>query len=137
MNDQIYAIGGRRGSESWQIMNNVERYSPVSDTWERIKGMNVQRSKHSAATLQGYIYSCGGQNHQTSCERYSPANNSWSFVSEMQKGRYSFASVGDGNRVYAVGGCGTANVEKRVEMYYPENNNWLELKTQLMKKRCV
>lgn len=117
----IYVIGGGKRAKS---------FNPSTHTWNKLPGMSMRRSFHSAVGLLGKVYAIGGvtvPGDQTvaSVECFNPASNCWEQVMSMSKERFRHESAVMKNKVYVVGGLdGQKAALKSVEVYDAATNDW-------------
>ena len=57
LNGKIYAIGGATGVA---VLNIVEEYNPITDTWTRKSDMPTVRQNFPTSVVNGKIYAIGG-----------------------------------------------------------------------------
>jgi N-acetylneuraminic acid mutarotase len=84
-------VGGNDQND--ERLSSVERYNPVSDSWETVAPMSVARTDLSVAVSGGYLYAAGGYNDNgqlSLVERYSASTNIWSVVESMAHPRRIF-----------------------------------------------
>ena len=75
---KVYAIGGYGGSTNLNCLKSVERFDPVTNTWEEIASMNQGRRAHAAVATNTAIYAIGGydgKDYMGSIEKYDIAQN--------------------------------------------------------------
>ena len=70
VNGKIYVIGGETATG---VINTVEEYDPVTDTWRPVASMPTARSGLGGATVNGIIYAIGGDGFFTVEAYTSPA----------------------------------------------------------------
>ena len=112
----VYAAGGFAPSENW-YSQDVERYSPATDTWSSVSPMlEIRYGLVLAAGDAGTVYALGGSAYGNGCgalasvERYSPGTDSWSHVASMSLPRYFAAgATGRDGRIYMFGGRTTCS----------------------------
>ena len=80
LDGKLYAVGGFNDDD--QFLSSVERYDPVTNAWEAVAPMAVERIHHAMAVLDGKLYAVGGINDDydgrlSSVERYDPALDAW------------------------------------------------------------
>jgi N-acetylneuraminic acid mutarotase len=130
----IYAIGG----EGAGILNTVEAYNPVTNSWSTKAAMPTARTALAAsAGTDGTIYAIGGVNSAqqpvNTVEAYNPATNSWSTEAAMPTARAALAAItGPDGIIYALGGNvhtppNTNNDTNIAESYDPTTNSWSEI----------
>ncbi|XP_076814054.1 uncharacterized protein LOC143460444 [Clavelina lepadiformis] len=84
LNNEIYAIGGRGGSNR---LSSVEKYNLDTKTWIDVPSMNEERSGGSACVVDGLIWVFGGCDSKT-VEFYDLATNKWQVSTNMDRERY-------------------------------------------------
>ncbi|MDH5181790.1 MAG: hypothetical protein OEZ39_03145 [Gammaproteobacteria bacterium] len=129
--DKIYVIGGYKDLSSTNLyLNNVEVYSPDSDSWSTASPMNLARANHSSAVVNGKIYVFGGRNQDLHIsqsdvvEEYNPATDTWTIVSTMPIAHHSMAITELNDKIYLFGGYNSAGASNLVYEYTPQNNSW-------------
>jgi N-acetylneuraminic acid mutarotase len=87
---KIYAIGGEFGHDITHDQQAlVDRYDPVSKTWQRLASMPVAKSHFECSTfiLNGKIVAAGGQigdyKSTDDVSMYDPATNKWSTLGKL------------------------------------------------------
>ncbi len=116
---------------SWDfiILNKVDIYNPVTETWIEATPMNLGRKDHRATLLNnGRVLITGGQTenlHTDQCEVYDPLNNTWSDTTPMIEKRWSHASIllNNGN-VFVSGGNPIAPWLKSCEIFDINTGLW-------------
>ena len=84
IDDKLYVVGGY--SSGGNRLKSVERYDPVTNTWEAVAEMSTQRKMPCVAVLDGMLYAMGGHNgtnYLSSVERFDPATNTWEAAAAM------------------------------------------------------
>lgn len=116
---------------SWDliILNKVEIYDPVTETWIEAAQMNLERTEHTATLLNdGRVLVTGGEtnNFSTSqCELYNPNSNTWEFTGNMLEERSDHAALLLSNdKVFICGGDGMYPWQKSCEVYNVNLGNW-------------
>jgi hypothetical protein len=106
VNGILYAVGGSNGT----ILNMVEAYDPLTNTWTPKAAMPTGRFDLGVGVVNGILYAVGGSNNVfntsllNTVEAYDPSTNTWTTVSPMPTAR---AELGVGvviDTLYAVGG---------------------------------
>ena len=75
VNNILYVFGGQSGSG---VLNVVEAYDPVANTWSTKAPMPTARDSVNAVAVKGIIYLVGGYNGNSrtaTVEAYDPATN--------------------------------------------------------------
>jgi hypothetical protein len=131
----IYAIGGI-GDAAGTAINSVERYDPVTQTWNAAPSMPTARSGLAACVVGDNIYAIGGHNSAvsaalTTVEVFNTVSRTWSSVtlpSLLQGRRNLAASAGPGGLIYAIGGLdgtGTGTPANDVYSWDQSASAWL------------
>ena len=71
---------GMAGGDGWPGSTLLERYDPMTDSWEMLASRPQGGLRYTPCTtvLDGKYYVIGGINGDTSVEIYDPTSNSWS-----------------------------------------------------------
>ncbi|ANE51437.1 kelch repeat-containing protein [Flavisolibacter tropicus] len=109
-NGRIYVFGGYN---STGLLNSLEIYNPVTNTWTAGAPM-PGAARGVAATLgtDGSIYVFGGfiETVSTAVYRYTPSANSWTTLTNMPIGIWEAATATAANgKIYLFGGQQTSN----------------------------
>jgi len=56
LNGLVYAVGGYDGSAH---LNTVERFNPLTNTWEPVANMASRRSSAGVAVMDDFLYVVG------------------------------------------------------------------------------
>ena len=122
VDNQIYAVGGLDG---WHYLSSVERYDPLTDTWDYIKPMSIVRARAAVAATYGKLYVMGGYNSKledlNSVEMYDPATDTWTIKASMSAARKNYGAAALNGKIYVVGGDRTST---SVEVYNPLTDSW-------------
>ncbi len=135
----LYVSGGRH-PDFFRAMNEVERFLPESNAWEKVAPMNMPRHGHQLVAAGTFLYAIGGATTgdvlTDTVERFNPdvpGGGRWEFVERMTVARinHSAISMGDNAQIYVVGGLVNENrleiPTQRCERYSPAENKWTEL----------
>ena len=109
---KIYVIGGRnttapRPIGGMYVMNTVEVYDMVTNTWSSATSLNKARSDLVAVAHGGKIYAIGGwdgTNVVATVEVYNPTKDTWTMLTDMPTARSNLVAETKGNTIYAIGG---------------------------------
>ena len=113
LDGKIYAIGGVGGDEDNEddVLRTVERFDPVTNAWESVAGMQLERGEFAAVALDGKLFAIGG--YCPSLERtervevYCPEQNSWTLLeATLEFARDECAGVAFGGKLVVAGGSG-------------------------------
>ncbi len=109
------------------ILDLVEAYDPVSNSWETLAPMPSPRAYFSACVANGKIYAIGGI-HQfpflglTSIFEYDPLSDTWEEKQSLSAGRYLPCTCVINEKIFCIGGNPTdlaASGSTAVEVYDP------------------
>jgi N-acetylneuraminic acid mutarotase len=133
-NGKLYAIGGYYSDpqgQTYQWLNTVEAYDPVSGIWSSKASLPNGLGSHGAVSLDnGHIYVFGGRTAgfvaTNAVVKYDPDANSWTSAGTMGTSRFNFGIVkASGENIYLVGGNTGAsqsmpvNLTERATIVYP------------------
>lgn len=131
----IYVMGG--ATTNGVILNTVERYDPVTQTWDDsvVPAFNIPRLNAAAIVFNGKIYLIGGRNNQTheidDVEVYDPQTGLWTFVQDMDKKREGHFAVLLNGKICVMGGVHDSEYEEEIEWYDDLNDDWEDSPTDL------
>ena len=156
INGKIYAIGGYSGvlllgagcDSSIDSISSTEVYDPSNDKWTTLASMSTTRCWFQTEVINGKIYAIGGHNVKvgdsrgkslSSTEVYDPSTNTWTTLASMSTVRRAFQTEVIDNKIYAIGGFDTYNLDldnelSSVEVYDPFTDKWTTL-ASMSKKR--
>lgn len=139
VNGVVYAIGGQaeRAGLADAILETVEAYDPVTNSWSTRAPMPTPRSALAVGVVNGVLYAVGGRDFISgnpnsvgyhsleTVEAYDPVTDRWTAKAPMPTSRGSLG-VGVVNGVlYAVGGYDASfNTLTSVEAYDPVADVW-------------
>ncbi len=121
---QIYVMGGT--DAKGHVLNSVEKYDPLKNTWSFVDSMAQPRVGAAAVTVGDSIYIFGGADRRGNpvddVEVYSVANNSWTIHPSMRMARAFHSVFRFRNMIYIIGGMNQFGPLKIIERY-PLNGN--------------
>ena len=131
---ELYVSGGFCG----KTLNTVQRYSPITNTWETVSPMMQAREGHCLIACGNFVYAiggcCGQDNSEVlkGVERYDPAMDSWCPVTPMKTQRYGACGVELNQKIYVFGGQLNVYTEgptiqtnfRTCEVYCPRLDQW-------------
>ena len=129
----LYVMGGiGAGGGSCFVLNTVEAYDPVTDTWTAKASMRTARVDLGAGALDGVVYAVGGSSCTSSLatiETYDPATNSWTTRASMSTVRSALGVGVLNGLLFAVGGVGVVTGPytgylATAEAYDPATDTW-------------
>jgi N-acetylneuraminic acid mutarotase len=134
----LYVIGGAERA-TFNALQTVYAYNPVTDTWSEKKPMPTPRRFLAAAAVDGIIYVVGGftgpfssQSPVGPVDAYDPKTDTWSRKAAIPTPRGCLAACALDGLVYAIGGGASWPQRLRtVEAYDPTGNQWLTNKASL------
>ncbi len=104
LNGLCYIMGGTTGST---VLNTVEVYNPISNTWATGVPMPTPRMDFGSFLHNGKIYVVGGFNATgplASMDCFDPATGVWTSLPGMPTARGGLMVYGGTNSIYALGG---------------------------------
>ena len=116
---KLYVIGGRQTNEKPHVVvDTVEMYDPITNTWTEKEPMPTKRSAMTAVAVIDDIYVLGGAIEEcppskgaqpnrvfNNNEKYNTVSNTWKAEPPMPTARHGPLSVLiDGDKIYAIGG---------------------------------
>ena len=134
LDGKLYVMGGERGWHSDSLLRgftSMERYDPVTDTWDSIAPMKNGRWILSACTLNGKIYAIGGLSEGravSTVEEYDPVSDQWTTKKSMHYPRSEMGIAVLNNKIYAIGGGNNTSgsiTYNHFEVYDPITDNWI------------
>lgn len=97
---KIYVIAGWDGSG---VLNSVECFSPIENTWSTVASMPTKRYQFGVAVYNDLIYVVGGHNGASilnTVERFNPSTNRWDNSFTLNTRRFQFVSGVQGYHIY-------------------------------------
>jgi N-acetylneuraminic acid mutarotase len=125
----LYAVGGRFAGP----LNDLDRYTPQTNTWVSLANMPTARRGLGAAVIGNSLYAIGGSTGAAPCsgspldtvERYDISTNTWSTIAPLPSPRSDLAAVAHARKIYVFGGCrGTLAAIDDVDVYNPATDTW-------------
>ncbi|XP_064652779.1 kelch-like protein 12 isoform X2 [Lineus longissimus] len=128
----IFVVGGRTSVHTQ--LKSMERYDVWRDQWIPMGNMNIARTAVGVGTLNGFLYSAGGEcailntNEDTlylrSLECYDPILKQWETKRDMKIPRSFITLAALGQCLYAVGGENRSVSFDIMEKYDPKLDTW-------------
>ena len=120
---EVYVLGG--------INNNyrkisIEKYSPFTNTWEKVTDMYDYRSSFSACSFIDDVYIIGGHipsNINESCVKFNTKSRTWGACAVLNEDRSSASSVVFEGRIVVSGGNNRGSLNS-VEAYDHVADMW-------------
>ncbi len=128
LNGYIYVMGG--ATNNGVLLNTVERYDPVTDTWDDtvVPPFSEARVNAAAIVFNGEIYLMGGRNIQNEetdhVEVYNPQTGLWIAINEMQRQREGHIAVILNSKICVMGGIREGNYEEDIEWFDDSTGQW-------------
>jgi N-acetylneuraminic acid mutarotase len=133
----VYAIGGRQGT----VLANIDRYSPVTNSWVRLPDMTTARAGLASAVVGNAIYVIGGRTgtggpcsqqrggQLATVERFDIVTGTWSTVAPLPTPRSDLAAIAVGGKIFTFGGCTVGRHRNvtflhSVDVYDPQKDSW-------------
>jgi N-acetylneuraminic acid mutarotase len=116
---KLYVIGGRQTNEKPHVVvDTVEMYDPITNTWTEKEPMPTKRSAMTAVAVIDDIYVLGGAIEEcppskgaqpnrvfNNNEKYNTVSNTWKAEPPMPTARHGpLSALIDGEKIYAIGG---------------------------------
>ncbi|XP_062865263.1 kelch-like protein 33 [Trichomycterus rosablanca] len=126
LDKKIYAIGGERDSEV--IIESVEMYCPIKDSWSLVHPLDQPVSDHAASVWNGEIFISGGFDRRYQCLAtmllYHP-NKGTTYLVDMSQRRAQHCMEALHDYLYIAGGISDADGQffdqLACEIYDPSN----------------
>ena len=133
---EIYVFGGKSQWESWD--NDVVKFSPVTDTWEKAGVMRDGRKWFCVCAFMDKIFMFGGSNRKgttSSCLQLDPDCFKWKKIAAMNEAReVSACAVFEGRIVVCGGIDNNSNSLNSVESYDAAGNKWSRMPNMINRK---
>ena len=144
VNGILYAVGGQDDPAGTAvILNSVEAYDPLTDTWSSKTPMPTARRGAAIGVVGGILYTVGGElspagshNMSNVVEAYDPASDTWSTRAPMPTARDALSVVVIDDTLYAIGGYDGVAYLPTVEVYDPATDHWTT-KTPMPTPRAI
>lgn len=126
---KLYVFGGWDGSK---FVDTVFAYDPDADRWTEKSALPVAAGFSAAAASAGKIYVAGGFDGQSplagihiySPERDQSGGNPWDAGAPMPQPRYGMSLTGVADKLYLIGGLGSAGGHFSQMEYTPGTDVW-------------
>ena len=142
MSGNLYVTGGY--DNLFQLLSDVEMYTPASNTWSATAPLPAARGRHAAVAVRSAIYVLGGRggrargaNRATLCSvlKFDSTQGTWSEVAPMPAGRLACAACVIGSNIYMFGGFGGDRLEASVFKFDTDADEWTILAD--MPQACI
>jgi len=120
----LYVIGG------FDAAGNSLRSAYVFNgtAWKAGPRLPIGIDHASAATLDGRVYVAGGHSFgRDSARLFRLDGSAWTELAPMHHARGGHALIGDGGRLYVIGGNTVSGDVPAAEVYDPATNRWSDL----------
>ncbi|MFQ5865375.1 MAG: kelch repeat-containing protein [bacterium] len=136
-NGYIYVIGGR--DENGEVVDLVERYDPVNDTWETgLPNLRKKRENAAAVVFRNTMFVLGGSGESDGggtkrevlreVEFFDSIKDEWEEFEELKKKRDGLAALVLNDTMYAIGGFNEGEkFLNDIEFYDPDHEKWERL----------
>lgn len=129
---KLYVAGGCIGSDCRiGVVNTLEAYDPVANTWTTLAPMPTRRYNAAAGVVNGRLYLAGGGSDCPPCgalnvvESYDPVSNTWRSEPSMPLTLANTAGAAINDVLYVVGGYDwTTGVSNATLAFDPVMNSW-------------
>jgi DNA-binding CsgD family transcriptional regulator len=125
--NQIYAIGGETKKE---ISDFVERFDPLTNTWERLADKPLPVTDIQAVTIGGMIYIPGGRMDSGAAtnilEVFDPRSEAWHTLAPIPTPLSAYAAVAFEGQMIIFGGWDGEKYSHSVFSYDPQSDMWME-----------
>ena len=130
--NKIYLLGGKtEQAESYELISEIEAYSPETNDHEIVGSMPDRREYFCACSFMGMIFIFGGVNYPTSCKMFDPETKTWYKKADMINSRVDAACAVYNERIVVSGGVSHSDT---VEEYNYLTNEW-EIMPSMLKGR--
>ena len=128
---EVYVFGGLdRHNKS---VPSVEKYSPVTNTWEILSEMYDHRRGFSCCSFLDDVYVVGGT-FKISCVKFNTKEKSWKEVSALNESRFDAASAVFEGKVVVCGGCDHIRLNT-VEAYDHVAGTWTYMSNMIKRRK--
>jgi len=136
LDGKVYVFGGTT-CDNCGSMAVVEKYDPVSDTWNVSSSLPTPRYRLAAVSVNGSLYAIGGTTNDAAAsnivEVFNPKLNQWTTDAPLIHNRSGLAAstVDDQQTIWVVGGRNDNlpppdTYISRTESHYVSTNYWIE-----------
>ena len=133
---EVYVFGGV--DSDWECVDSVEKYSPTTNTWEKVADMYDDRKYNCACAFMNKVLVFGGNKNWTamdSCLQFDTKDYSWKEVARMNEARYNAAcAVFQGTIVVSGGNVNNRDVLKTVESFDVVADTWIPMPSMTQKR---
>jgi len=130
----IFVCGGctaAPGTARAQNLKSVEYFDPQRGRWQLVPDMLERRRGAVSASINGWLYVCGGEGGAdgeyvlSSAERYCPSSGGcWEALPPMKSHRFGAAAVAMKGELYVCGGSMGLDAFKCAEAFIPTRGCW-------------
>jgi len=126
--NQIYVIGGETNRS---VSDYVERFDPLTNTWERLADIPIPVTDIHAIVIGGMIYIPGGrlETGETTdvLEVFNPMTEEWQLSAPLPMPLCAYSAVAFEGRIILFGGWDGEKYTNSIFSYDPQTNTWTEL----------
>jgi N-acetylneuraminic acid mutarotase len=125
------------------MLRAMERYDALSNQWDVVASMSIERAQFSACVYEGGLFVIGGYYvddgyRRSYCvEKYSPTSDTWCVVAPLPAGRVDHATVVVGSAMFVLGGETDEGVTASVLKFNSAEGTWSEICTHARAARNV
>lgn len=136
--DRIYVLGGADYLKDG-IMNTVEIYDPINDTWAQSTPLPISIDHTAAVSYEGKLFLVGGfledKDPTDKLWIYDSTSDTWTEGAPLSSPRGALAAEIINGTIYAIGGVNSTHHPVTTnEAYSIENNTW-SIKEPMTKPR--
>jgi len=126
-NGKIHYFGGGFPNTGTPLKDHYV-YDPVGDAWIKAADLTQARAIHSAVSLDGTLYSLGGQGVSNLCQTYDEVNDKWVTKSNLPDNSFWYgAHVPAEGHIYRFCGGGYTAPTNKADVYDPLTDTWSSL----------
>ncbi|MEK3684949.1 Kelch repeat-containing protein [Paenibacillus sp. FSL R10-2736] len=117
-NGKIFLLGGVKSYGTTNAYNSsIYEYDPISNIWLAKSNSLTGTAATAVATLNGKIYTLGGEKSLTAVQIYDPLENNVTTFTNLTTGRYQSGAAVVNGQLYIIGGTtgATNGILKTVE----------------------
>jgi DNA-binding CsgD family transcriptional regulator len=136
--NQIYVIGGETKKG---VSDFVERFDPLTNTWERLSDKPIPVTEVQAKVVGGIIYVPGGRlgsgEVSDAFEAFHPRSEKWETLTHLPKHLSAYAAVAFEGEIFIFGGWDGEKYSDSVFSYDPQRNVWTQKSAMRMARGYV
>mmetsp|Transcript_49625 Transcript_49625/g.95836 ORF Transcript_49625/g.95836 Transcript_49625/m.95836 type:complete len:404 (-) Transcript_49625:144-1355(-) len=125
---RLYVVGGL--DSDYRVVDTVERYDPLTGSWESLPSLKSARAGSSAVAIAGRLYIIGGEasgHALNDVHRFDPWLNRWESLPSMHHGRIRAAAADGGGCLFVLGGLDGTKPLTSVECFDTRKLAWQDM----------